>query len=75
MLLNLAIFLRVALHYVYKTVPRRREAPVHRRPLWYQAQEQGTTSRIPVSAAVQRARIYDLLPLLTGTAPRHALGF
>ena len=38
MLFNLAIFLRVASRYQYKTVARKREAPVHRRPQWLQPQ-------------------------------------
>ena len=54
MLLNLVIFLRVAMRYVYKTVARRRVAPVHRRPRWYQAQEQSTPSNIPVRAPTRR---------------------
>lgn len=62
MLLNLVIFLRVALRYVYKTVARRREAPVHRRPRWYQAQEQGTPSNILVRAPSQ-LRVPDRLLL------------
>ena len=52
-LLNLGIFLRVATRYVYKTVPRKLEAPLHQRPRWYQAQEQqvGAPANIPVRAA------------------------
>ena len=38
MLVNLVIFLRVASRYQYKTVARKREAPVHRRPQWLQPQ-------------------------------------
>ena len=38
MLVNLAIFLRVAGRYQYKTVARKREAPPHRRPQWLQPQ-------------------------------------
>ena len=48
MLINLGVFLRVALRYVYKSVPRKREAPVHTRPRWYQSQEQSTPSNTPV---------------------------
>ena len=49
MLLNLVIFLRVAMRYVYKTVPRKREAPLHNRPRWYEAQEQSNPTNFPVS--------------------------
>lgn len=49
MLLNLVIFLRVAMRYVYKSVPRKREAPVHNRPRWYDAQEQSNPTNFPVS--------------------------
>ena len=38
MVVNLVIFLRVASRYQYKTVARKREAPVHRRPQWLQPQ-------------------------------------
>ncbi len=38
MVVNLVIFLRVASRYQYKTVARKHEAPVHRRPQWLQPQ-------------------------------------
>ena len=57
MLVNLGIFLRVALRYEYKAVPRRRVAPPPRARPWYQAQpDQGVS--IPVRSGVANTAVH-----------------